>query len=170
MFLKSQDFSIDQMHFLQTSRLFSLLLWYLDKNPSKQLNRQVKIIVTAVLNMYFNVFDEYRSCTFQITQDNGKSISLLFPPKVWKVFLCLHILKNQSLFVFKNAGFFIMVANRILLQLQIQRFFSWKIRATVKSYLYLPDKRQVLFQVKAGSLFFANKFQGHFIQLPLHLQ
>ena len=115
LFLKSQDFSIDQMHFLRTSRLFSSLLWYLDKNPSKQLNRQVKIIVRAMLNMYFNVFDEYRSCTFQITQDNGKSISLLFPPKVWKVFLCLHILKNQSLFVFKNAGFFIMVANRILL-------------------------------------------------------
>ena len=108
MFLKNQDFSIDQM-------LSSLFLCYLDKNPSNQLNHQLKIIVSAMLNMYFEVFDEYRSCTFQIAWDNHNSISFLFPPEVWKVFLCLRILKSLSLSLFKNAGFFIMVANRVLL-------------------------------------------------------
>ena len=90
-------------------------LCYLDKNPSNQFNHQLKIIVRAMLKMYFEILDEYRSCTFQIAWDNHNSISFLFPPKVRKVFLCLHILKNVSLSLFKNAGFFILVANRVLL-------------------------------------------------------
>ena len=101
--------------FSQFQGCFRCFLWYLVKNPSKQLNHQVKIIVKTMLIMYFDVFDEYISCTLQITWDNHKSISLFFLPKLWKVFLCLHILKYQSLVVIKIAEFFIMVENRILL-------------------------------------------------------
>ena len=136
-FLKIRILVLTKCIFSQLQGCVCCFLWYLDKNPSKQLNHQVKIIVRAMLNTCFDVFDEYRSCTFQITWDNHNSISLLLPPKVWKVFLCFHILKNQSFFMFKNAGFFIMVANRIVLQLQIQKFFSWKIRPIVERVTYI---------------------------------
>ena len=89
-FLKIRILVLIKCIFSQLQGCFRCFLWYLDKNPSKELNHQVKIIVRAILNRYFEVFDEYRLCTFQITWDNHKSISLLFPPKVWKVFLCLH--------------------------------------------------------------------------------
>ena len=52
-FLKIKILVLIRYIFSQLQGCFCSFLWYLDKNPSKQLNSQVKIIVRAMLNMHY---------------------------------------------------------------------------------------------------------------------